>query len=83
VHDGGGAGLALCKIERCPNESAAERRSLVAMHHTAGMSNDASPPTVGTAAPDFTLPDSQNTPRHLAELCAEHPLVLVFYRGHW
>ena len=41
------------------------------------------PPDIGQVAPDFTLPDSTEAPRRLADLCAEHPLVLVFYRGHW
>jgi peroxiredoxin len=47
------------------------------------MLENASPPNVGDAAPDFTLVDSHGAMQHLAELCAEHPLVLVFYRGHW
>ncbi len=42
-----------------------------------------SPPEVGTIAPDFTALDTTGTPRRLADLCAERPLVLVFYRGHW
>ena len=41
------------------------------------------PPDVGDVAPDFTLPDATATPRHLADLCAERPQVLIFYRGHW
>jgi hypothetical protein len=41
------------------------------------------PPTLAEVAPDFTLPDANELRRHLAELCAERPLVLVFYRGHW
>ena len=47
------------------------------------MLEDASPPNVGTAAPDFTLADSHGAMRRLADLCTEQPLVLVFYRGHW
>jgi peroxiredoxin len=45
--------------------------------------SDSRPPAVGEVAPDFTLPDASGKPRHLSELCAERPLVLVFYRGHW
>jgi peroxiredoxin len=41
------------------------------------------PPDVGDVAPDFTLPDAVANPSHLAELCAERPQILVFYRGHW
>jgi hypothetical protein len=41
------------------------------------------PPSVGEVAPDFSLPDATGAPRRLADLCAERPLVLVFYRGHW
>lgn len=41
------------------------------------------PPSIASKAPDFTLPDATGTPRTLADLCAERPLVLVFYRGHW
>jgi peroxiredoxin Q/BCP len=41
------------------------------------------PPAVGEVAADFTLPDASGTPRDLSALCAERPLVLVFYRGHW
>ena len=41
------------------------------------------PPGVGEAAPDFTTADMTGTSRRLADLCAERPLVLVFYRGHW
>jgi peroxiredoxin len=41
------------------------------------------PPAVDEVAPDFTLPDASSTPRRLSDLCAERPMVLVFYRGHW
>jgi len=44
---------------------------------------DLVPPNVTEVAPDFTLSDAAGTPRRLADLCAERPLVLVFYRGHW
>ncbi len=47
------------------------------------MLEDTSPPTVGNVAPDFTLADSHGAMQRLADLCAEQPLVLVFYRGHW
>lgn len=40
-------------------------------------------PNLAEVAPDFTLPDASEIRRHLAELCAERPIVLVFYRGHW
>jgi peroxiredoxin Q/BCP len=38
-------------------------------------------PTIaaGTAAPDFTLPDQTGTPRRLADLLADGPVVLFFY----
>ncbi len=44
---------------------------------------DREPPDVGSVAPDFTARDATGAPRRLADLCAERPLVLVFYRGHW
>ena len=44
---------------------------------------DREPPRVGEIAPDFTLVDTTGAPRRLAEMCAERPLVLVFYGGHW
>lgn len=44
---------------------------------------DLAPPNVTEVAPDFTLSDAGGTTRRLADLCAERPLVLVFYRGHW
>jgi hypothetical protein len=37
---------------------------------------------VGTAAPDFTLPDEQGRPVALASFQG-NPTVLVFYRGAW
>jgi peroxiredoxin len=45
--------------------------------------SDVHPPEIGAVAPDFTLSDADGVPRRLADLCAERPLVLVFYRGHW
>jgi peroxiredoxin len=44
---------------------------------------DPKPPAVEEIAPDFTLADATAAPHRLADLCAERPLVLVFYRGHW
>jgi peroxiredoxin len=41
------------------------------------------PPALGAVAPDFSALDANGRLRRLAELCAERPLVLVFYRGHW
>jgi peroxiredoxin len=45
--------------------------------------SDIHPPALGEIAPDFSLVDETGTQRSLAQLCAERPLVLVFYRGHW
>jgi peroxiredoxin len=45
--------------------------------------NEIRPPAVGEVAPDFTVLDATGVSRRLADLCAERPLVLVFYRGHW
>jgi len=42
-----------------------------------------STPEPGQVAPDFALPDSTGSVHRLSELVAEHPLVLIFYRGHW
>lgn len=39
--------------------------------------------TVGAQAPRFTLPSATGTPVSLAELLAEGPVVLTFYRGAW
>jgi len=38
---------------------------------------------VGAVAPDFTLPDARGTKVRLAELRAEGPVVVSFYRGGW
>jgi peroxiredoxin len=38
---------------------------------------------VGEVAPDFTLPDANGKPVHLAELLKNGPVVLTFYRGAW
>jgi peroxiredoxin len=45
--------------------------------------SDVDPPNLGDVAPDFTVPDANEVRRQLSELCAERPIVLVFYRGHW
>ena len=37
----------------------------------------------GDRAPDFTLPNSNGEPVHLAALLARGPVVLTFYRGTW
>lgn len=37
----------------------------------------------GQRAPDFELPDMAGNMVTLAQLRAEGPLALVFYRGHW
>lgn len=39
-------------------------------------------PLLGQPAPDFTLPDTEGTSRHLAEEWKQRPLVLVFYYGY-
>jgi peroxiredoxin len=41
------------------------------------------PPDVSTAAHDFTLPDTTGAARRLSDLCADRPILLVFYRGNW
>jgi len=38
---------------------------------------------VGETAPDFSLPDTTDTPRRLSELSKESMCVVLFYRGHW
>ena len=38
---------------------------------------------VGTTAGDFTLPDTDGSAVSLADLTADGPAVLVFYRGQW
>jgi len=38
---------------------------------------------VGTTAAGFTLPDADGTAVSLADLTADGPAVLVFYRGQW
>ena len=38
---------------------------------------------VGQPAPDFTLPDAEGRPVHLAGYRGQRPVVLVFYRGYW
>lgn len=39
--------------------------------------------TVGQAAPDFALPDSEGKVYRLSEARDEKRLVLVFFRGAW
>jgi hypothetical protein len=43
---------------------------------------EATGPSIGGAAPDFVLPDQTRKTVRLADF-AGHPLLLVFYRGHW
>ena len=38
---------------------------------------------VGQKAPDFTLPNADGQPVHLADLVARGPVVLSYYRGRW
>ncbi len=38
---------------------------------------------VGQTAPDFTLNDSFRRPTRLADLLANGPVVLTFFRGDW
>ena len=38
---------------------------------------------VGHKASDFTLPNADGQPVHLADLVARGPVVLSFYRGRW
>ena len=40
-------------------------------------------PKVGDTLPAFTLPDTEGNPVSSADLLAEGPLVLTFYRGTW
>ncbi|HVR39760.1 MAG TPA: hypothetical protein VMU84_11750, partial [Thermoanaerobaculia bacterium] len=45
----------------------------------------ASAPAIGSHAPDFTLPDTNNQPVSLSQTLASAPkgVLLVFYRGYW
>jgi peroxiredoxin len=38
---------------------------------------------VGQPAPDFALPDADGKVWELAEMVADGPAVVVFYRGYW
>jgi peroxiredoxin len=38
---------------------------------------------VGAKAPDFSLPDTHETPVNLSSLLAKGPAVVTFYRGGW
>jgi peroxiredoxin len=40
-------------------------------------------PAPGDLAPGFALADSTGATVTLADLTAETPCVIVFYRGHW
>ena len=40
-------------------------------------------PAVGDTLPDFELPDTDSTPVRSADLRADGPLVVTFYRGWW
>lgn len=50
---------------------------------SSGYAVRATPPQPGEIAPDFELPDSTGAPQRLSDLCAESPVVVVFFRGHW
>lgn len=39
--------------------------------------------TIGTKAPDFTLPNANGKKRTLSELLEDGPVILSFYRGGW
>ena len=62
---------------------------LAAIPACAGRGDGAAPPSRAEApppfavAPDFKLPDSDGTPRSLADLTGPAGLILVTYRGHW
>lgn len=40
-------------------------------------------PAIGSELPAFDLPDSEGKPVRSADLLANGPLVLTFYRGLW
>ena len=39
--------------------------------------------TVGSRAPDFTLPNAEGVPMSLATLLRDGPVVVSFFRGRW
>lgn len=45
--------------------------------------NEARAVPVGTAVPPFTLQNTDGQPYTLAQIPADKPLILVFYRGDW
>lgn len=57
------------------------RRNVFLEHPTA--MHDARPPEVGQVSPDVSALDTTGVRCTLTALCADKPLVLVFYRGHW
>ena len=40
-------------------------------------------PDLGQKGPDFAVSDAAGSMHELGRMCADRPLVLVFYRGHW
>ncbi|MET3210271.1 UNVERIFIED_CONTAM: peroxiredoxin [Paenibacillus sp. PvR008] len=48
-----------------------------------GDSNTANGLSLGTKAPDFSLPDYTGRVITLSEETTKGPVVLIFYRGHW
>lgn len=40
-------------------------------------------PKAGDVAPEFEVLDSTGATRHMSELVAAGPVILLFYRGHW
>ena len=40
-------------------------------------------PAAGDTPANFTLPDSDGTPRSLSDFTSDSACVLIFYRGHW
>jgi len=69
------------KPGRIPPEAAAVMHRVTADQRASGY--QARMPAVGTAMPDFTLPDTDGTHVSSAALRARGPLVVSFFRGAW
>lgn len=57
--------------------------SLVAWFALGRLPQPSAAPAVGSALPDFTLPDPDGVPVSIADEIAKGPVLLVFYRGFW
>ena len=55
----------------------------VLLAQSCALHSTSKPLTVGSAAPEFALSDTEGQTWRLSEMIADGPAVVVFYRGYW